>query len=49
MRRGVVAFVGIVCGCCCGGMWSVLEVKGSVMVILSHSGLILIVWIYSHK
>ena len=49
MRRGVVVFVGIVCGCCCGGMWSVLEVKGSVMVILSHSGLILIVWIYSHK
>lgn len=49
MRRGVVVFVGIVCGCCCGGMRGVLEVKGSVMVILSHSGLILIVWIYSHK
>ena len=47
--RGVIVFVGIVCGCCCGDMQSVLGVKGSVVLILSYSDLILIIWIYYYK
>ena len=31
MRRGGIVFVDIVCGCGCGDMWGVLEVKRSMM------------------
>lgn len=43
MGRGVIVFVGIVCGCGIGDMRGVLGVKRSVMVVLSHSSLILII------
>lgn len=49
MRREVIVFVGVMCGCGCGGMRGVLGVKRGMMLIPSHSSLILIVWIYSHK
>ena len=49
MGRGVIVFVGIVCGCGIGDMRGVLEVKRSVMLIPSHSSLILIVWIHNYK
>ena len=43
MRRGAIVFGGIVCSCGYGDMWGVLEVERSVMLIPSHSSLILII------